>query len=491
MTSRRVIVAQPSSLVREGNGLLQVGVLRWEVPPRRAIVETESGRQEVIYGTVPMMTVIVKVALSYAHCLSESDEMTLSTEPEGLCLDVPIEVEAALENEIAYPSDFVPLKRFADVLLTGHAYSTHPKTQFSAGFSFGQVQRGWMVTSAVPATRAPLVQNHIAPDPDGTAVPPPGPTPTRLLLEEYPMGFDFAEFNTGPDGQRVDEIALGTQLTLKNLSARAPELTVRVPNITPALWVDTSEERNVPLEVTCDTLWVDTDRELVVLVYRGLLRIPSLDFDGVSKITLALGKNGNEPTLEEVERELAKGAFESAVELSDFDEETQIAPLEMSLFEQMKLLETNMPPTLSLAAYAQITAELAEGKASRKEVLLPHGYSEITFLVEEKAWLSQIADAAMKGNTDLAAQYGELFVAAQDSLAAPNEGQETLEAYVTLKVDVEDAIDPAKVLSDNKMTLAAWMRMDRRWTSRAMKDIALSEQIDRACAAYRARREEG
>jgi hypothetical protein len=56
---------------------------------------------------------------------------------------------------------------------------------------------------------------------------------------------------------------------------------------------------------------------------------------------------------------------------------------------------------------------------------------------------------------------------------------------VAIKVELDDADDLMKALTDRKMTLAQWMRMDRRWTRWALDDRVLEAAIDRQEAAYR------
>lgn len=440
--------------------------------------------------------------------------MVLADEPEGMALDVPSELPGAEEDEMACSSDFVPLQRMSGVVLTGHAFSKEPVTRIPAGFELGDLSRVFDVESSVPAsepvrgggegaqptrrilvpaTKAPLLRGAIRPRKkpgvDEQAIAEPvGPGLTPPLLEEHPFQFDFLAYNTAPPSQRLEEILPGMKLTLTGLSKRAETLRLKLPDVFPVMWVDTTEERGTPLDLPCDTLWIDTDRELCVMVHRIPMVVPSLEFDGVRQMTLAMAKRGSRPpSIEEVRKELARGVFEAAVELSDFDEEASPPP-EPSIFARYEIWDRHEEPTISLPMYATISAALAEGKAPRGETLSAHGFDEERFLLEERGWLSRMADAAMKGDTDLAARYGALFVDAQDRLAGPREGEETVQEYVVLKVDVEDAEEPQKVLADRKKTLAEWMRMDRRWSRRAFDDDALAEEIEKLSEQYRAAR---
>lgn len=475
-------MAQPASLCREGSGLLQAGVLRWDFPPRGV----EVGGTKLTLAALPVMTFIVKATFSYAKCSSAADEMTLADEPEGLALDVPSELSGAAEDEIAYSSDFVPRKRMRDVLLTGHAFSPRrPTDLLRASVELGAASRSFIVEGAKAAVRAPLIRSAIRSKDGKSAAEPVGPSLTPLLLEEHPLGFDFIAYNTAPPSQQLEVIPRGARLSLSGLSERAEALELKLPDVEPVLWIDTMEERGIPILLECDTIWIDTDRELVVMVYRGLTEVPSLEFDGVAQATLALAKGGVSPSFEDVQRELERGVFEAAVELPDFDDDDAGPPPEVSMFAKYEVWEKPIEPSISLEKYALIAAALAEEREPRNETLKAYGFDEESFLMEERGWLTTMSEAAMKGDPEPATRYSELFVNAQDALAGPNEGRETLDEYVALKVELEDAADPVKALADRQMKLAQWMRMDRRWTRRALADQALEAEIDKREAAHR------
>ncbi|NUQ72670.1 MAG: DUF2169 domain-containing protein [Polyangiaceae bacterium] len=480
MSQRRVIVAQPASLCREGAGLLQTGVLRWDFPPRSVEVEGT----KLTLAPLPVMTFIVKATFSYARCSSMADEMTLADEPEGLALDVPSELPGAAEDEIAYSSDFIPRKRMRDLLLTGYSFARRPTDLLRAGIALGPVSRAFVVEGAKASVRAPLIRSAIRSNDGKSAAEPVGPSLTPPLLEEFPFGFDFIAYNTAPPSQQLEFIQRGAKLSLFGLSDRAETLELKLPDVEPVLWIDTMEDRGIPISLECDTVWIDTDRELVVMVYRGLTEVPSLEFDGIAQATLAFARGGVSPSFEDVQKDLERGAFEAAVELTDFDDEAGPSP-EASMFAKYEVWEKPIEPTISLEKYAQISAALAEEREPRDETLKAYGFNEESFLLEERGWLTTMSEAAMKGDSEPATRYSELFVNAQDALAGPNEGRETVDEYVALKVELDEAADPMKPLADRQMKLAQWMRMDRRWTRRALADQALEAEIDRREAAYR------
>jgi Uncharacterized protein conserved in bacteria (DUF2169) len=435
------------------------------------------------------LTVIAKATYSFAHCRSPEDAMELAAAPEGLALDLPSELpDSAGEEEIAYPSDFVPVKPHCDVLLHGHAHATRSDRRFAAAIEVGEVSRRFSVIGAIPTMRAPLTASAIHAE-DGLA---PGehvgPKPTPPLQQVYPPGFDFSVYCSAPASQQAHTSVAGERLLLRGLSEQAEERLLRVPAVVPAAWLDTPSEVGVPVDMECDTLWIDTDREVLVMVFRGIVFIPSLDDPQIDRITIALSPMNDLPTWEEVSRDISRGAFRLAAEVSDFDDEDESALADEEAAVGLYSTWTEAPePTVSLESYAQISAALAEGRADRAEELERHGFYEDGWMLEERGWLSRIADAATAGDTQLAARYGELFIEAQDRLAGPHEDQESMDTYVGLKVEIEASDDPLKALEERKTTFAAWMRMDRRWTRRALKDHALTAELERREQVYRER----
>ncbi|MFO0588479.1 MAG: DUF2169 domain-containing protein [Polyangiaceae bacterium] len=490
-------MAQAPRLTRDGAGLLQVGVLRWTSPPESGV----EGETKVVHAGEPLFSIVVKATYSYARCEAPGDLPVFADEPEGLALDVPSALPNAAVGEIAYPSDFVPAKSGVDVLITGHAFSERPLPRLPAAVRVGAMARSFEVEPEVVSAKAPLIAASIrAPKGEGGALaglgmalgansqsaPPVGPTPTPVLLEEYPVDFDYERFRRAAPAQRMTRIRGHEEVMLTGLSERAPNRRFRLPKARPVAWTDTDDSRGIPLDLTCDTVWFDTDREVLVMVYRGQRFVDDLDLAGVTRITLALEDPGEEVKFEELGDDLARGAFELAVELSDFDLD-EPPPPEPSLFSRYEMWEKKVDPTISLERYAIIAAALAEGAPPRAETLRSHGFDEEGFLLEERAWVTRMAETALTDEGALAKRFGELFVDAQDRLAGPDEGRETLEEYAMFKVDVEDAADPHKVLEERRSTLAKWMRMDRRWSRRAKDDERVEAAIDDAVAAYRAR----
>jgi hypothetical protein len=239
-------------------------------------------------------------------------------------------------RSVCSPSDYVPLKPRADVLLVGHAFA--PKGEgvraLVARLATSGVDksiavccdRSWASDGTVregqPFVRLPLRYERAAGGPgtdnpvgvrlDGAeAIPnlqplgttiarrgdrfPPtgfGPIapgwPARIAklgphaerwhrggfyAEPLPEDLDPSFFNAAPPDQQVERIADTASIVLENLSAQHPRLSTTLPGLRPRAVVARRHERLAELPLACDTLWIDTDRSVCALVWRGQLAL--------------------------------------------------------------------------------------------------------------------------------------------------------------------------------------------------------------------------
>ena len=90
--------------------------------------------------------------------------------------------------------------------------------------------------------------------------------------DALPEDFDPAFFNAAPLDQQPERIEPGARLLLENLDPRYGRISTKVPRQRPRAFVD----RNGGLEelqLLCDTLWIDTDRGLCTLTWRGQIGV--------------------------------------------------------------------------------------------------------------------------------------------------------------------------------------------------------------------------
>jgi hypothetical protein len=117
------------------------------------------------------------------------------------------------------------------------------------------------------------------------AWPPPG-----WSWEEQPLpeGIEPGFFNAAPRDQQVDELRDNERLILENLHPDHPRLITSLPGVRPRVMVE--RMRGIePLAMRADTLWIDTDRGLCTVTWRGQLSLESAWEPGRVVVTLERG----------------------------------------------------------------------------------------------------------------------------------------------------------------------------------------------------------
>lgn len=85
----------------------------------------------------------------------------------------------------------------------------------------------------------------------------------------FPEGIDPAYFNIAPLDQRLDVLHPNERIHLENLHPEHPRLITNLPGIEPQGVVERAGQPVQKLVLACDTLWIDTDRKICHLVWRG------------------------------------------------------------------------------------------------------------------------------------------------------------------------------------------------------------------------------
>ena len=95
----------------------------------------------------------------------------------------------------------------------------------------------------------------------------------RWMDEPLPADIDAAYFNVASRDQQLDAIRDDERMVLENLHPHHPQLVTALPGLRPRAHVERrpGSEEEVPLRA--DTLWIDTDRGLCTLTWRGRVRL--------------------------------------------------------------------------------------------------------------------------------------------------------------------------------------------------------------------------
>lgn len=195
----------------------------------------------------------------------------------------------------------------------------------------------------VEGPRAPMpARGSVPPGRPGAAPPPSAPavgfgpiTPTwkprRKLLNDAglfwaygvaaeggsagpaPAGFNFEFFNAAPRDQQIDMLRAGAVIELDNLSRKHPRLTTQLPAIRPQVFrIDPRTGRSEEIILRCDTLWIDADRGVAVLTFRGLHDVGPGGDETIGKLLIAAdpqGKKLRADRVEQLAREQSPGSL--------------------------------------------------------------------------------------------------------------------------------------------------------------------------------------
>lgn len=434
----------------------------------------------------PRLTVIVKTTFSYrANATTDGPRPArFASRQLGIFLAEPSLALDARADELHYPSDLAPRKAQADLLIVGHAHAVEPTERIEGRVAIGDYERRFIVKSSEPVPAIALALSTLRPEPGGEPVPlgpvrPPGHDDVF-----HGDSFDYARYNAAHPSQRVDEIDPAATIVLEGLSRGGGSRTVELPGLVPRATVEDPWRGVREVDLRADTLWLDADRELVVLVWRGDLVVVENGRE-VERIVVWLDRAGHLRTREQVLPHLQRGHIGYAVRAVDLEPDAEPIPTDDDTLRihRYKTWRSNAPePELSVEQYATISAELAEcaDTEQRGAVLEQHGYDEDRWIIEERGWLEKMANEALQGAGTTAALYSAQFVKAQDELGSDDELERSFDDFLDIAVAMVSTAEPAKVLDEHGLTLPMWMRLDRRYQRRMKKRPELAEQ-------YRAR----
>lgn len=465
---------------------LPVGVVRWNNPS-------------------PTLSVVVKLTLTFAPGVEESVE-----DGERAVWAEPVDPQPGLSGtrwdgepalgKLVHPTDFVPFKRRADVLVTGHAYAhgdagARPdaaRTVIRASLSVDAWSRDVVAVAGASTDRIPLLPGYLKGRDEASAADPTGPIASPLVVHPrrwHDPEFDFLRYNAASPLQRPPSIEPDAILQLVRLSPREEERTVLLPNLLPRVIVRPPDGGDpFELDMDCDTLAIDTDAETCTLLFRGDMPVESVETPRRRRLVVSLERGDDVRSLDDILRELPRGLFHHAVEVEDVTPGAAAPPANPDELRAARAASRGYPvpplPTLPLARYTAVRAELAEGRASRADVLRAHGVDEEDWALEERAWPHALAGQGASEGAALSAEAGRLAVEAQDALAAPDEAERTLADFARTLVLVE-RLGTTRGLAEARMSVPAWLRMKRRFRLLTSRDPDAKGELSRLLRAER------
>lgn len=108
--------------------------------------------------------------------------------------------------------------------------------------------------------------------------------PSRWHEQPLPADIDFEYFNAAPPDQQRTLAFSEETLYLEHLHPRCPRLSTRLMPVSPIATVDHGSGPQ-PMHLRCDTLIIDTDRALAMLVWRAHVLLDRPDQPGLVAVT--------------------------------------------------------------------------------------------------------------------------------------------------------------------------------------------------------------
>ncbi len=128
-----------------------------------------------------------------------------------------------------------------------------------------------------------------------------GELPLDAIRERpLPEGMDYEFFNQAPRDQQLAQLRENERITLENLHPEHARLVTSLPGFRPAAFIDRGKGPGQRLSLRADTLWIDTDRGIATLVWRGQVSLEHKDEKG--RVIVGLDAPGGEATWAQVER---------------------------------------------------------------------------------------------------------------------------------------------------------------------------------------------
>ena len=114
---------------------------------------------------------------------------------------------------------------------------------------------------------------------------------STLPLEE---DFDGGYFQAAPPDQQVDGLKDDERISLEHLHPEHAHLVTRLSGVHPRVFVETGDAAPWDLVMTADTLWIDTDRAICTLTWRGQIGLGDPAQPG--RVVVALEERGRRLT---------------------------------------------------------------------------------------------------------------------------------------------------------------------------------------------------
>lgn len=319
-----------------------------------------------------------------------------------------------------------------------------------------------------------------------------GPAPgARFAHGPVPPGFDFSFYNAAPRDQQIELIRSGASIVLDNLNREHAHLETRLPSVKPKVFLVSPDlERGVEIALRCDTLWIDAERGIFSLTWRGLAVVDTPDEDALGTLVVAAESKGREIRFKHIERILREGTSVSLDE--DSLSETHALGLRHDAVKARDLLSQptiHDPPRVferssveSNSAVSGIWDELSESDlvdAAATETEEPTFSRPAIRVATDDTFTEPMDVRRFAALHDAAIAYEARAAGARAPLAIAD--------YARLAVAIERG-EAAPALAEYGYGLADLPEIQRSWSIRLAGDAALASAFNAAVEAARRNR---
>jgi hypothetical protein len=114
------------------------------------------------------------------------------------------------------------------------------------------------------------------------------------LDSPLPPNWNFSFFNVGPPDQQLEELRPDEPIHLEHLHPDQPHLDTRLPAVRPCVFVERARGAEA-LALRADTLWIDTNRLVQTVTWRGQLTLDENE-ESVRVLSVATEPGGPDPS---------------------------------------------------------------------------------------------------------------------------------------------------------------------------------------------------
>ena len=162
--------------------------------------------------------------------------------------------------------------------------------------------------------------------------------PTGWDDQGLPEGFDFEYFQAAPPDQQIARIRPDERLVLEHLHPAHAQLETRLPGVSPRAIVHRASGEREDVTLVADTLWIDSDRGIACVVWRGSIGLRHPTEAGLIDVTLV------EPVAESIDESLVVTIPPGVVDENELVSMTSTAPfVTKAKGSAMPFVGTNSP----------------------------------------------------------------------------------------------------------------------------------------------------